>query len=163
MFDPDPDPDPALSLSTVYFMLLSFHYRPHSNPHYPFHAFHAFHVPNPNLLPSLPSHGSNQTKAFLSWLRLSVYMAIVSIAILISFHLKNQPTPLERKLSFPLGILFWLLALACLASGTANYIKTVSRYSRRQALVQTGWKTQLVSFFVYLSTLFSSFHSSALI
>lgn len=72
-------------------------------------------------------------------------MAVVSVAILISFHLKNQPSPLERKIALPFGIIFWLLALACLASGTANYIKTVEKYSKRQALVQTGWKTQMVS------------------
>jgi hypothetical protein len=83
--------------------------------------------------------------AFLSWLRLAIYMAVVSVAILISFHLKNQPSPLERKIALPFGIIFWFLALACLASGTANYIKTVEKYSKRQALVQTGWKTQLVS------------------
>lgn len=33
-------------------------------------------------------------KAFLSWLRLSIYMAIVSVAIVISFHLKTQPSDL---------------------------------------------------------------------
>jgi len=72
-------------------------------------------------------------------------MAVVSVAILISFHLKNQPSPLERKIALPFGIIFWFLSLACLASGTANYIKTVEKYSKRQALVQTGWKTQLVT------------------
>lgn len=82
--------------------------------------------------------------AFLSWLRLATYMAIVAVAILISFHLKHQPTPLERKVALPFGILFWVLALACLASGLNNYIKTVNRYSRRQALVQTGIATQVV-------------------
>ena len=71
-------------------------------------------------------------------------MAIVAVAILISFHLKHQPTELERKVALPFGIIFWLLALACLLSGLNNYIKTVNRYSRRQALVQTGWGTQLV-------------------
>lgn len=30
--------------------------------------------------------------AFLSWLRLSVYMAIVSVAIVMSFHLKTEPS-----------------------------------------------------------------------
>jgi hypothetical protein len=30
--------------------------------------------------------------AFLSWLRLSVYMAIVSVAIVMSFHLKTKPS-----------------------------------------------------------------------
>jgi hypothetical protein len=72
-------------------------------------------------------------------------MAVVSVAIAISFHLKNQPTSIEKRIAFPLGLIFWSLALACLASGFANYIKTVTKYSRRQALVQSGWKTQVVS------------------
>ncbi|KAF2772721.1 hypothetical protein EJ03DRAFT_324275 [Teratosphaeria nubilosa] len=83
-------------------------------------------------------------RTFLSWLRLATYMGIVAVAILISFHLKSTPTPLERRVALPFGILFWLLALACLGAGLSNYVKTVSRYSRRQALVQTGWGTQLV-------------------
>lgn len=47
-------------------------------------------------------------------------------------------------MSRPLGIVFWLLAIACLASGFANYIRTVSKYARRRALVQYGMKTQIV-------------------
>ncbi|KAF1349121.1 hypothetical protein BDV97DRAFT_355061 [Delphinella strobiligena] len=88
-------------------------------------------------------HCANE-RTFLSWLRLSIYMAIVSIAIVISFHLKSQPTALERRFALPFGIVFWCLALACLASGTANYIKTVTKYSKREAIVQSGWKTQVV-------------------
>lgn len=66
------------------------------------------------------------------------------MAILINFHLKNQPTSLERHISFPLGIIFWVLGLVCLASGFANYMRTVTKYSRRQAIVQSGVKTQLI-------------------
>ena len=73
-----------------------------------------------------------------------MYMAVVSAAIIVSFHLKHQPTQVERRFAFPLGIVFWCLALACLASGMANYINTVTKYSKTQALVQTGWKTQVV-------------------
>lgn len=56
--------------------------------------------------------------AFLSWLRLSIYMAIVSIAILLSFHLKLQPSALEKQFALPLGIIFWVciylkLAIHC--------------------------------------------------
>lgn len=47
-------------------------------------------------------------------------------------------------MALPLGIVFWGLSVACLASGLANYIRTVTKYSRRQALVQSGWKTQVV-------------------
>lgn len=46
--------------------------------------------------------------AFLSWLRLSIYMAIVGIAILLSFHLKLQPSALEKRFALPLGIIFWV-------------------------------------------------------
>lgn len=89
-------------------------------------------------------HCANE-RTFLSWLRLSIYMSVVSVAIVISFHLKSQPTSLERRFALPFGMLFWLLSLACLASGFMNYVSTVTKYSRRQALVQSGWKTQVVS------------------
>jgi tellurite resistance protein TehA-like permease len=72
-------------------------------------------------------------------------MSIVAVAILISFHLKAEASPLEKRIALPFGLVFWLLAIACLAAGLNNYIKTVSRYSRRQALVQSGTGTQLVS------------------
>ena len=72
-------------------------------------------------------------------------MAIVAIAILISFHLKNKPSAIERAVALPFGLIFWLLSLACLISGINNYVKTVNRYSRRQALVQSGVATQVVS------------------
>jgi hypothetical protein len=91
---------------------------------------------NPQLTPTFP--------AFLSYLRLSIYMAVVSLAIVISFHLKTEPTKLELRMARPLGIIFWLLSLSCLAMGFGNYIKTVQKYSRRAAIVQTGWKTQTV-------------------
>ena len=71
-------------------------------------------------------------------------MAIVSIAILISFHLKHTASPLEKRIALPFGLVFWVLAIACLIAGLANYVKTVSRYSRRQAIVQTGVGTQIV-------------------
>ena len=71
-------------------------------------------------------------------------MAVVSVAIVISFHLKSQPTSVERRIALPVGLVFWLLSLACLISGFSNYVKTVRKYARRKALVQSGWKTQVV-------------------
>jgi hypothetical protein len=105
---------------------------------------------SPAISPTYLSHSkphpltSVPHKAFLSYLRLSVYMAVVSTAIIISFHFKQQPTPLERRMSQPLGIIFWLLSLACLCLGFGNYMKTVNKYGQRVAIVQTGWKTQSV-------------------
>ena len=95
---------------------------------------------------SFEQHQLTHHLAFLSYLRLSIYMAVVSIAIVISFHLKSEPSRLELRMAKPLGVIFWLLSLSCLALGFGNYIKTVNKYSRRAAIVQTGWKTQSVCF-----------------
>lgn len=63
--------------------------------------------PNPILTTKLVVFFFSLT-AFLSWLRLSIYMAIVGIAILLSFHLKLQPSALEKRFALPLGIIFWV-------------------------------------------------------
>lgn len=100
--------------------------------------------------------------AFLSYLRLSIYMAIVSVAITLSFHLKNEATPLELRMAKPLGTIFWGLSVLTLLAGMGNYISecyyrrstcakltlcvaTVNKYSKRAAIVQIGWKTHAVS------------------
>ncbi|EPS38075.1 hypothetical protein H072_8209 [Dactylellina haptotyla CBS 200.50] len=86
-------------------------------------------------------HCANE-RNFLSWLRLSSYLAVVSVAIMTTFHFSSEPTELEKRIAFPLGLLFWLLAMLSLICGTGNYLKTVMKYSRKVALVQTGWRTQ---------------------
>lgn len=88
-------------------------------------------------------HAANE-RTYLSYLRLAIYLAIVSVAIFITFHLKHQPTDIERRISHPLGVVFWFLALCCLAAGFANYVRTVAKYARKAALVQSGLKTQIV-------------------
>ncbi|KAM3538374.1 hypothetical protein ARSEF1564_008710 [Beauveria bassiana] len=88
-------------------------------------------------------HCANE-RTFLSYLRLSVLMAIVSMAMTLSFHLKHQPSKLERHIAKPLGAIFWVLAVLTLAVGIANYIRTVNLYSKRAAIVQSGWRTQTV-------------------
>ncbi|KAL8738155.1 MAG: hypothetical protein Q9181_001013 [Wetmoreana brouardii] len=88
-------------------------------------------------------HLANE-RTFLSWLKLSVYMSIVSVAITVSFHIKNEPSEIEERIRLPLGLIFWVLSFACLANGLATYVKTVTYYGRRRALVQSGWKTQVV-------------------
>ncbi|KAL4806775.1 hypothetical protein BDV18DRAFT_119796 [Aspergillus unguis] len=87
-------------------------------------------------------HCANE-RTFLSWLRLSMYLGIVSVALIISFNFKAQPTDLERRMSLPMGIVFWVLSLVSLGNGLANYVLTVKKYSRKAALVQSGWKTQV--------------------
>lgn len=97
----------------------------------------------PNTSSDARDHAANE-RTYLSYLRLAVYLAIVSVAIFINFHLKHEPTSLELRLSHPLGFVFWFLALACLVAGFANYVKTVAKYARKAALVQSGLKTQVV-------------------
>lgn len=55
-------------------------------------------------------------------------MAIVSNAIILSFHLKTKPNELERKIARPLGIIFWALSLCCLGVGVGNYISAFLLY-----------------------------------
>lgn len=50
-------------------------------------------------------------------------MAIVSVAIVLSFHLKSQPSEAELAMATPLGVVFWLLSVACLLVGLGNYIR----------------------------------------
>ena len=50
-------------------------------------------------------------------------MAIVSVAMTLSFHLKHQPSELERRMAKPLGSIFWALAVLLLGVGVANYIR----------------------------------------
>ena len=103
----------------------------------------------PNESSDARDHCANE-RTFLSWLRLSVYMSVVSAAIILSFHLKSQPTSVERRIALPVGLVFWVLSLACLVSGFGNYLKTVRKYAQRRALVQSGWKTQVVCSFCLL-------------
>lgn len=88
-------------------------------------------------------HCANE-RTFLSYLRLSIYMAVVSIAITVSFHLKNEPSPLELRMAKPLGTIFWALSVMTLFAGVGNYITTVNQYSKRAAIVQIGWKTHAI-------------------
>ncbi|KAF7505571.1 hypothetical protein GJ744_000651 [Endocarpon pusillum] len=117
------------------------------SPPQPWKLFFSTPFTAPLLIPNSSSdvrdHLANE-RTFLSWLRLGIYLAVVSIAILINFHLKHQPSALEKKISMPLGIIFWFLALTSLVSGFANYVRTVAKYARRDALVQTGIKTQVI-------------------
>ncbi|KAL2023400.1 hypothetical protein VTK56DRAFT_2757 [Thermocarpiscus australiensis] len=88
-------------------------------------------------------HCANE-RTFLSYLRLSIYMSIVAVAIVLSFHLRKTASDMELRMAKPLGAIFWVLSVSCLGAGIANYTITVNKYSRRAAIVQSGWKTQVV-------------------
>jgi hypothetical protein len=48
-------------------------------------------------------------------------MAIVSVAIVLSFHLRKTASDLELRMAVPLGSIFWALSVSCLGVGIANY------------------------------------------
>jgi hypothetical protein len=50
-------------------------------------------------------------------------MAVVSVAIVLSFHLKTQPSDAELRMAKPLGVMFWVLSVSCLFVGLGNYIR----------------------------------------
>lgn len=52
-------------------------------------------------------------------------MAILSVAITLSFHINSKPTDLERRISKPLGAIFWVFSVVMLGLGLANYISTL--------------------------------------
>lgn len=52
-------------------------------------------------------------------------MAIVSVAIVLSFHLRKTATKTELRMAKPLGAIFWVLSVACLGVGIANYISRI--------------------------------------
>lgn len=54
-------------------------------------------------------------------------MAVVSIAITLSFHVKHQPSAYELRIAKPLGALFWALSVLMLGLGLGNYISTSPR------------------------------------
>ncbi|TGZ80846.1 hypothetical protein EX30DRAFT_355172 [Ascodesmis nigricans] len=88
-------------------------------------------------------HCANE-RNFLSWLRLSIYMCVVAVAIILNFNLKEAPTPTEKRMSLPMGVIFWMLSLLCLGTGMGIYTNTVQRYSRKSAIVESGLKTRFV-------------------
>jgi hypothetical protein len=51
-------------------------------------------------------------------------MCVVSVAIILSFQLKEEPSEAEKRMAMPLGIIFWALSLVCLGAGLANYLQT---------------------------------------
>ena len=109
-------------------------------------------------------------RTFLSHLRLAMYLAIVAVALLAQFHLKDASDPgsgdglgrdkdstdsLEKRTSLPLGIVFWVLSLGAVTSSVGMYVRSIEGYGRRKAIVQSGWGLQAVS---GLKTFFDVYH-----
>jgi hypothetical protein len=53
-----------------------------------------------------------------------MYMSIVAVAIVLSFHLRKTASDIELRMAKPLGAIFWVLSVSCLGVGIANYTST---------------------------------------
>jgi hypothetical protein len=58
-------------------------------------------------------------------------MAVVSVAITLSFHVKNKPSHLELRMAKPLGAVFWALSVLMLILGLGNYIRESLSFGSR--------------------------------
>ena len=67
--------------------------------------------PSPPPQPPLPILVPHEATDFFSWLRLSIYMCAVSLAIFLGYQLKMRPVPAERQIAMPLGLVFWAPSL----------------------------------------------------
>lgn len=88
-------------------------------------------------------HCANE-RNFLSYLRLSVYLALCGTAFMVSFDLDNKPQAMKPLTSTYIGIMFWCLGILCLGSGLWNYLRSLRKYSQQIIIVQSGWVTQLI-------------------
>lgn len=73
-------------------------------------------------------------------------MAIVSVAIVLSFHVKNQPSAAELAMARPLGVLFWLLSVACLLVGLGNYIGKPKYYRWEWSCTLSVWSCLMLTY-----------------
>jgi uncharacterized membrane protein YidH (DUF202 family) len=112
----------------------------------------------PNTNSDARDHCANE-RTFLAWLKLAIWLDIVALAVALNFHLPASLTAppgqggnsddddlpqAETKSAFPLGLVFCVLSMLVMGAGIGNYSKTIVRYARRQAMAQSGLKTQLI-------------------
>src|SRR5690606_7665565 len=88
---------------------------------------------------------------WMSWLRLSLFLNVLTIAMALNFQLKSSPTPLEKRMSLPLGIILWVLSAAALVAGSGAYFSNLKTYARqlpsgRRTGKWTGWTFAIVTF-----------------
>ncbi|GAA5892858.1 hypothetical protein JCM8208_004106 [Rhodotorula glutinis] len=97
----------------------------------------------------VPNNGSTardycaRERNFLSMVKMSTTLALVSAALLIRFQFGEEVSMprFERYAQTPLGILFFVACLVTLAAGTFTFYTTSSGYEHRQAFVYAGKST----------------------
>ncbi|BGP23205.1 DUF202 domain protein [Rhodotorula toruloides] len=100
----------------------------------------------------IPNDGSTardylaRERNFLSWIKLSSTLAVLSAALLIRFQFGSQVQlpDWEEKAQVPLGILFFIACMASLVIGTITFYRSQSGYAQLKAFVYAGKFTDLL-------------------
>ncbi|RPA75453.1 hypothetical protein BJ508DRAFT_230110 [Ascobolus immersus RN42] len=82
--------------------------------------------------------GCATERNFLSWLRLAIFLDVLGVAVMLSFHFKQEPTEVERRMAFPLGMIFWVLSFLSILAAAAQYFTNVMGYARQKASLGRG-------------------------
>ncbi|BGP01169.1 hypothetical protein NBRC10513v2_002121 [Rhodotorula toruloides] len=109
----------------------------------------------------IPNDGSTardylaRERNFLSWIKLSSTLAVLSAALLIRFQFGSQVQlpEWEQKAQVPLGILFFIACIASLVIGTTTFYRSQSGYAQHKAFVYAGKFTDLLIVGIGLLTL----------
>ncbi|KWU43555.1 hypothetical protein RHOSPDRAFT_34865 [Rhodotorula sp. JG-1b] len=76
---------------------------------------------------------------FLSWLKLTVSLAVISAALLVRFQFGGGTLPdWEKHAQEPLGILFFIASLGSLVSASITFYRSQSGFARHKAFVYAG-------------------------
>ncbi|GAA5976767.1 hypothetical protein JCM10908_005625 [Rhodotorula pacifica] len=76
---------------------------------------------------------------FLSWLKLTVSLAVISAALLVRFQFGGVVMPdWEQHAQEPLGILFFVASIGSLISSSITFYRAQSDYALHKAFVYAG-------------------------
>ncbi|POY72562.1 hypothetical protein BMF94_4389 [Rhodotorula taiwanensis] len=128
---------PALSLHTRSSRAPEDGEGPHGGHHLPGEKLWGSHL--------IPNQGSTardylaRERNFMSWIKLTVSLAVISVALLVRFQFGSGTLPeWEQRGQMPLGILFFVASLGSLVSAILTFYRSQSGYARHKAFVYAG-------------------------
>ncbi|GAA6000507.1 hypothetical protein JCM10207_008043 [Rhodosporidiobolus poonsookiae] len=109
----------------------------------------------------VPNEGSTardycaRERNFLSWIKLSSTLAVISASLLIRFQFGTRigMPDWEVAAETPLGILFFIATLAAIIVSATTFHSTDTGYAQRKAFVYAGQAAELVSLAIGLLTI----------
>ncbi|GAA5934904.1 DUF202 domain-containing protein [Sporobolomyces koalae] len=77
---------------------------------------------------------------FLSWVKVTLYLLVISAALLLRFQLGREGSipQVELNADTPLGVLFFVAALCTIAIGTSGYFGVTKSYFQKKGFAYAG-------------------------